>query len=117
MKYAKSPWRVGPVDDTLVVDADGNEVCQVDGDYNHPDTWVIMEANARLIASSPDLLEAGLAQTNIINRAQSILTQYLQGQPMGLNKDQAIDSLLGLLDGQDQRDAQKKWDDVLKKIY
>ncbi|NEM60369.1 hypothetical protein G3V91_22520 [Escherichia coli] len=34
------------------------EVAAVDGDYNDPDTWPIMEANARLIAAAPDLLEA-----------------------------------------------------------
>lgn len=44
------PWRVGPVDDCRVEDALGNEVAQIDGDYNQPDTWPLMEANARFIA-------------------------------------------------------------------
>ena len=57
-KFTPGPWKVGPVDDTRVEDALGNEVAQIDGDYNHPDTWPIMEANARLIASAPELYEA-----------------------------------------------------------
>ncbi len=50
------PWRVGPVDDTRVEDADGNEVAQIDGDYNQPETWPLMEANAEAIALLPALL-------------------------------------------------------------
>jgi hypothetical protein len=34
------------------------EVAQIDGDYNEPDLWPVMEANARLIAAAPDLLHA-----------------------------------------------------------
>jgi hypothetical protein len=33
-------------------------VAQIDGDYNEPDLWPVMEANARLIAAAPDLLHA-----------------------------------------------------------
>lgn len=50
------PWRVGPVDDTRVEDADGNEVAQIDGDYNQPETWHLMEANAEAIALLPALI-------------------------------------------------------------
>ena len=50
------PWRVGPVDDTRVEDADGNEVAQIDGDYNQPETWPLMEANAEAIALLPALI-------------------------------------------------------------
>ena len=113
-KY-KSPWSVGPVDDTRVEDSEGNEVAQIDGDYNDPDTWHIMESNARLISASPELLMAGIAQTSILHRAQAIMTNYLQGPPKGINRDQAIDAILGLLDGPDQREAQMKWDDAIKK--
>lgn len=56
--FTPGPWRVGPVDDTMVFDARGNEVATIDGDYNHPDTWPIMEANARLIAAAPDMCNA-----------------------------------------------------------
>ena len=56
------PWIVGPVDDCTVtaVDASGERhvVAEIDGDYNEPDLWPIMEANARLISAAPDLLEA-----------------------------------------------------------
>jgi len=52
-------WRVGPVDDTIVTAADGSEVAQIDGDYNEPDLWPIMEANAAHIARcSPDNIAA-----------------------------------------------------------
>ena len=56
--HTPGPWRVGPVDDTVVTDADGKEVAAIDGDYNSPDEWPRMEANARLIAAAPELLDA-----------------------------------------------------------
>ena len=54
------------VDDTTVIDANGRFVASVCGgdddlgdvDYNNPDEWPILEANASLIAAAPDLLEA-----------------------------------------------------------
>ena len=65
-QHTPGPWIVGPVDDTVVthLGADGcrYEVAAIDGDYNDPDTWPIMEANARLIAAAPELYEA-LAET------------------------------------------------------
>lgn len=61
-KHTHGPWVVGPVDDTVVthLGADGvrYEVAQIDGDYNEPDLWPVMEANARLIAAAPELLSA-----------------------------------------------------------
>ena len=61
-QHTPGPWVVGPVDDTVVthLGADGRryEVAAVEGDYNDPDQWPVMEANARLIAAAPDLLEA-----------------------------------------------------------
>lgn len=56
------PWRVGPVDDCRVEDADGNEVAQIDGDYNSPDLWPKMEANARFIAAARELVPALAAE-------------------------------------------------------
>lgn len=56
--HTPGPWRVGPVDDTIVTDAAGKEVAAIDGDYNSPDEWPRMEANARLIAAAPELLGA-----------------------------------------------------------
>ena len=56
-KFTPGPWRVGPVDDTVVTDAAGNEVAAIDGDYNSPGTWPQMEANARLIAAAPCMAE------------------------------------------------------------
>ena len=62
MAHTPGPWVVGPIDDTVVThlgkDGIRYEVAAVDGDYNDPDEWPIMEANARLIAAAPDLLAA-----------------------------------------------------------
>lgn len=58
IKHTPGPWRTSLTDDTVVVDAAGREVAAIDGDYNDPDTWPLMEANARLIAAAPDLLAA-----------------------------------------------------------
>lgn len=59
-KHTPGPWVVGPTDDTVVthLGADGlrYEVAAIDGDYNQPEVWPVMEANARLIAAAPDLL-------------------------------------------------------------
>lgn len=57
------PWRVGPVDDTVVIAPDGSEVAAIDGDYNEPDLWPVMEANARRIARLPELEQAYLDLT------------------------------------------------------
>lgn len=61
-RHAPGPWRVGPVDDTVVTrlgdDGIRYEIAAVDGDYNQPDQWPVMEANARLIAAAPDMLAA-----------------------------------------------------------
>lgn len=62
IEFTPGPWQVGPVDDTVVthVGADGilYEVAAIDGDYNSPDQWPTMEANARLIAAAPEMLAA-----------------------------------------------------------
>ncbi len=64
-KFTPGPGVVGPVDDTVVthMGADGKryEIAQIDGDYNQPETWPVMEANARLIAAAPDLAADGWA--------------------------------------------------------
>ena len=69
-KAAPGPWRVGPVDDTRVEDAAGNEVAQIDGDYNQPDTWPQMEANAAFIAAARTALPELLAEVTRITREQ-----------------------------------------------
>ena len=55
--YTPGPWKIHPVDDTTVIDATGAEVAAIDGDYNDPDTWPLMEANARLIALAPEMAD------------------------------------------------------------
>jgi hypothetical protein len=48
-KATPGPWRTGLVSDTTVQTLDGKVVAEVDGDYNQPDLWPIMEANAALV--------------------------------------------------------------------
>lgn len=57
-KHTLGPWVLSATDDTVVIDATGLEVAAIDGDYNDPDTWPQMEANARLIAAAPEMLDA-----------------------------------------------------------
>ncbi len=64
-------------------------------------------------AAALDLYEALEAQTAIITHAQAILAEYLP--PDGMSKDCAIDMLLELLDGPDQREAQAATDAALAK--
>lgn len=70
-------------------------------------------AEAHLIAAAPDLYFGGEAQTDIIRHAQAILTQYLI--PDGIDGPEAINQLLGLLNGPEQRAAQAAWDAALAK--
>lgn len=63
-KFSPAPWKVSLVDETAVIDASGNQVAQASGDYDAADEWPAMAANARLIATSPDLLAALKAVTS-----------------------------------------------------
>lgn len=74
-EITSGPWRVGPVDDTRVEDADGNEVAQIDGDYNAPDTWPLMEANARAIALVPALLRELIERREAVPEATTPTVQ------------------------------------------
>lgn len=55
-KHTPGPWRQSLTDDTRIIDSSGCEVASVAGDYQHD--YARMEANARLIAAAPELLEA-----------------------------------------------------------
>ena len=68
-KAAKGPWRVGPVDDTVVTGPDHLEIAAIDGDYNDPDLWPVMEANAALIVAARNALPA-LLDENAALRAR-----------------------------------------------
>jgi hypothetical protein len=50
------PWRLSWPNDCLVVGDDGEEVAETCGDYARH--YERMEANARLIAAAPEMLEA-----------------------------------------------------------
>lgn len=68
-KHTPGPWAVGPVDDTVITHVGPDnvryEIAAIDGDYNQPETWPVMEANARLIASAPDHADFGRAITTL----------------------------------------------------
>jgi hypothetical protein len=55
-KHTKGPWKTHLVDDTLVVDGNGLIIAHMGGLYLGDASP--MEANAKLIAAAPDLLEA-----------------------------------------------------------
>lgn len=82
-KHTPGPWVVGPVDDTVVthLGADGvrREVAQIDGDYNEPDLWPVMEANARLIAAAPDLLDEARKQVTWLRHLRTEAVGSLRG--------------------------------------
>ena len=59
-------------------------------------------------------MKEALEKTNgIIIAAQSVLAEYLP--PDGMSQDEAVNMLLGILDGPDQRDAQSACDAALSK--
>ena len=66
--YTPGPWRVAPTDDTTVICPERTVVAEIDGDYNEPDLWPVMEGNARLIAAAPDLHAALTAALDEIDR-------------------------------------------------
>jgi hypothetical protein len=74
--YTPGPWRVAPTDDTTVICPERTVVAEIDGDYNEPDLWPVMEGNARLIAAAPDLhrhLTAALDEIERLRGAMQVL--------------------------------------------
>ncbi len=55
VKHTKGPWRVHTTDSTAIIDRTGADIAATTGDYENE--YEAMEANARLIAAAPDLLE------------------------------------------------------------
>ncbi len=53
---SRNHWRVHLTDNTLVIDANGDEVASMHGDYDSE--YETMEARAILIAAAPELLDA-----------------------------------------------------------
>ena len=73
--YTPGPWRVAPTDDTTVICPERTVVAEIDGDYNEPDLWPVMENNATLIAAAPDLhatLTAALDEIERLRRAADV---------------------------------------------
>lgn len=73
--YTPGPWRVSPTDDTTVICQERTVVAEIDGDYNEPDLWPVMENNARLIAAAPDLhaaLTAALAEIERLREGPTV---------------------------------------------
>ena len=68
--HTPGPWFVHATDNTCVVDGDGNDILVSPGDYSEVEVWPSMEANARLAAAAPDMLDllkefVGEARSNI----------------------------------------------------
>ena len=74
--HATGPWKVSPTDDTTVITHDRNIVAEIDGDYNEPDLWPIMEANARLIAAAPDMRATILALCDEVERLRAFIADF-----------------------------------------
>lgn len=116
MSERKHNWEL----DGLAITAGTDNICymgvpaQYAGDISEMcPNW---EANARLIASSPDLKDVVLAQQELIAKAQSILTLYLVPTSNGTDTpDDAINSLLTLLDGPAYREVKTKFDAAISK--
>lgn len=94
-KHTPGPWRVGPVDDTLVSDASGREVAAVDGDYNNPDEWPSMEANARLIAAAPEMYAELRKLADALNSGRQLDTMHFM--PSAIAR---INSIVAKAEGQ-----------------
>lgn len=107
-KWTPGPWRATTHDHPEQGVYAGYRIAKMTGGEIQRD-----RANANLIAAAPDLYFGGEAQTDIIRHAQAILTQYLI--PDGIDGPEAINQLLGLLDGPEQRAAQAAWDAALAK--
>lgn len=56
MEAIKGPWSVHLTDETLVIDAEGNEVASMHGDYDTE--YEGMAARAELIAAAPEMRAA-----------------------------------------------------------
>ncbi|QQK06854.1 hypothetical protein JFN94_26050 [Burkholderia anthina] len=48
-----TPWRTHLVDDTLVIDSEGNEIAKMLGDYDVE--WERMERAAKICTAAPDM--------------------------------------------------------------
>lgn len=124
-KHTPGPWEVraskGTVDFGIIVQdgrADGGwaVIAEAFSEVRHAGERA-PEAlpNARLIAAAPDLLEGGNAQTAILRRAQHILSLFISPDTRVQTADQCVSALLALLDGEEQRAAQAKWDAAIGK--
>ena len=111
IKHTPGPWRMTPrmagyfINGYII--AGGEDVALTitkDEGYD--------EANAYLIAAAPDLLASATAQAALIEAAQNILTQYLM--PNG-TADAAINELLDLFDGPEQRRVKALHDAAISK--
>lgn len=86
-KHTPGPWKTQLVDDTTVVDGNGLVIAHIGGLYLGD--ACPMEANARLIAAAPDLLEALKAVEAALRKdardksiAKDTVEYHLDGQTM-----------------------------------
>ena len=76
--FTPGPWRVSPTDDTTVINRDRNVVAEIDGDYNEPDLWPIMEANACIIAAAPEMHATILTLCDEVERLRAFIADFAE---------------------------------------
>jgi len=90
-----TPWKVSLTDDTMIVDATGREVAAIDGDYNNPDEWPLMEANAAFIVKAVNNHSALVeALTTLLPMAKG----YAHANQVGRNGEMVAEALLKALE-------------------
>ena len=80
-KHTPGPWKQSLPDECWIIAADGTDIAETIGDYDDENVWPVMEANARLIAAAPDLLEALKRIMPYANTGASVQDVYTSEQP------------------------------------
>ncbi len=112
-KYTQEPWSIvkNSWQYTTIHNESGEAICTLD-----LEDWGVTEENqdelearqakvAAKIAAAPELYEALETSDALIVKAQSILAEYIVPDS-GISDSEVIGSLLGLLDGPEQRITQ-----------
>lgn len=72
------------------------------------------KGNFSLMAAAPEMREAGGELNALIVKAQQFLARYIVPDS-GISDTEAVNELLGIFDGSEQREAQAKWITALAK--
>jgi hypothetical protein len=83
-QHTPGPWKTSFLDDTRIEDKNGSDVAMALGEYSTESDR--MEANARLIAAAPDLLEAAKSAWMLIEQINEF-GKCVDGQTFDLAYD------------------------------